>query len=58
MISHRKQITYRIMDNVNYEHLADDVVLDPTLDDFDLVVENFHRSLKDAFNKHIPAHTK
>ena len=38
----RKQITYRIMDNVNYGHLADDVVLDLTLDDFDLVVENFH----------------
>ena len=54
----RKQITYRIMDNVNYEHLADDVVLDLTLDDFDLVVENFHHSLKEAFNKHIPTHTK
>ena len=54
----RKQITYRIMDNVNYGHLADDVVLDPMLDDFDLVVENFHCSLKEAFDKHIPAHTK
>ena len=54
----RKQITYRIMDDVNYEHMADDVVLDPMLDDFDLVVENFHHSLKDAFDKHIPAHTK
>ena len=54
----RKQITYRIMDNVNYGHLADDVVLDPMLDDFDLVVENFHCSLKEAFNKHTPAHTK
>ena len=54
----RKQITYRIMDNVNYGHLADDVVLDLTLDDFDLAVENFHHSLKEAFDKHIPAHTK
>ena len=54
----RKQITYRIMDNVNYGHLADDVVLDPTLDDFDLPIENFHHSLKEAFDKHIPAHSK
>ena len=54
----RKQITYRIMDNVNYDHLADDVVLDPTIDDFDLVVEKFHRSLREAFDKHIPVHNK
>ena len=46
------------MDNANYGHLADDVVLDPMLDDFDLVVESFHCSLKEAFDKHIPAHTK
>ena len=50
--------SHRFMDNVNYEQLADDVVLDPMLDDFDLVVGNFYRSLKEAFDKHIPAHTK